>query len=342
MKRVRRCPMVLLLVVLLASPMPAAAKQKIIFDCDLAGDVDDAFALALVLASPEFDVLGITVGHGDTAGRARVACRMLYEVGREDIPVFVGRATASLVGEEQGIAAPSHQFAWGEGFERVRPQDEAAADFIRRTLREYPHEVVLFTVGPVSNLQDVLERDPEVLQLAQRVVAMFGSFYRGYGEDFVPAAEWNVRADVGAAKRFAASGAKLTYAGLDVTTFVKVDHAARERLLFRNSPLTDAICGLYSLWRDEAYAVADPTMFDAVAVGMVLWPDLFTTRPAHVRVIDGGYTIIDEGQAPNAQVAMSIRSDEFLRRMMQRLLRQNLLRPEDRTAGEGGGAQARE
>lgn len=310
----------------------AAERQKIIFDCDLAGDIDDAFALALVLASPEFEVLGITLGHGDTAGRAQVACRLLYDVGREDIPVFVGRPTANVVGEEEGIAKPSQQFAWGSGFERVRPREEPAADFIVRVLREQPGEVILFTVGPVSNLQDALERDPEALKLAKRVVAMFGSFYRGYGDDFVPAAEWNVRADVAAAKRFAASGANLVYAGLDVTTFVKVDAANRQRLLFRNSPLTDAICGLYSLWLDEDYAVADPTMFDAVAVGMVLWPELFTTRPAHVRVIDGGYTIIDESEPSNSQVALSIREDEFLRRMMQRLLRQNLLRPEDRAA----------
>lgn len=310
----------------------AAERQKIIFDCDLAGDIDDAFALALILASPELEVLGITVGHGDTQARARVACRMLYEVGREDIPVMVGRATAIIVGEEQELAPPSHQAAWGEGFDRVRPSEEPAADFILRMLHEQPHEIVLLTVGPVSNIQDVLERDPEALKLAKRVVSMFGSFYRGYNDDFVPAAEWNVRADVEAAKRFAASGAAIVYAGLDVTTFVKLDEASRQRLLLRNSPLTDAVCGLYSLWLDEEYAVADPTMFDGVAVGMLLWPELFTTRPAHVRVLDGGYTTIDESQPSNAEVAMSIRKDEFLRRMMQRLLRQNLLRPEDRSA----------
>jgi inosine-uridine nucleoside N-ribohydrolase len=59
---------------------------------------------------------------------------------------------------------------------------------------------------------------------------------------------------------------------------------------------------------------------------MVLWPDLFTTRPAHVKVIDGGYTVIDESQKPNSQVGMSINEDEFIKRIMERYLQQNLHR----------------
>ena len=62
----------------------AAPKQKVIFDCDLAGDVDDAYAAALLLASPEFEVLGLVMDHGHTWGRARVAGRLLYELGLEE------------------------------------------------------------------------------------------------------------------------------------------------------------------------------------------------------------------------------------------------------------------
>ena len=61
----------------------AAQKQKVILDCDLGGDIDDAFALALVLASPEFEVLGITLDHGLTEKRAQIACKMLYKTGLE-------------------------------------------------------------------------------------------------------------------------------------------------------------------------------------------------------------------------------------------------------------------
>jgi len=297
--------------------LPTTAGQKIIFDCDLGGDIDDAFAVALILASPELEVLGLVMDYGNTPKRAQVACRMLYETGREDIPVVVGRQTDEHY---------SNQFHWAEGFDKIKPINQQAADFIIEKLRQYPNEVILFTVGPVPNLLDVIQKDPNALKLARHVYSMFGSFYMGYSTGPVPDAEWNVRADVKASQAFAASGAKITYAGLDITTFVKLNEENRLRLLMRQSPLTNAICGLYTLWRYEGYAHPDPTLFDVVAVGMVLWPELFTTRKAHVMVIDGGYTIIDESQPSNCEIGMTINKDEFIKRIMERYLKQNLMR----------------
>ena len=57
MKRKRRS--IILLLLTLTVSVSAADKQKIILDCDLGGDIDDAFAVALVLTSPEFEVLGL-------------------------------------------------------------------------------------------------------------------------------------------------------------------------------------------------------------------------------------------------------------------------------------------
>ncbi len=52
-----------------------------LFDCNLGGDVHDAFAVALLLTSPEFDVLGLVMDHGNTTKRGQLACRLLYELG---------------------------------------------------------------------------------------------------------------------------------------------------------------------------------------------------------------------------------------------------------------------
>ncbi len=304
----------------------AGEKQKIIFDCDLGGDIDDAFAVALILASPEFEVLGIVMDHGNTPGRAKIACRLLYETGREDIPVLFGRPTPGIVGKEESLAGESHQFAWAKGFNKIEPSAENAADFIIRNLRQYPHNVILFTVGPVPNIQDILKKDPDALKLAKKVVSMFGSFYMGYGRNPVPDAEWNVRADVKSAQMFINSGANPVLAGLDITTVVELNESNRMRLLMRQSPLSNALIGLYTLWRYEEFSRPDPTLFDPVAIGLVLWPDLFTTRKAHVRVTDEGYTILDESQPPNCEIGMSIEKEKFIERLMERLLKQNLMR----------------
>ena len=46
-----------LLIFMIALHMVMAQKQKIILDTDIGSDIDDAFAVALILASPEFEVL---------------------------------------------------------------------------------------------------------------------------------------------------------------------------------------------------------------------------------------------------------------------------------------------
>jgi inosine-uridine nucleoside N-ribohydrolase len=318
---------ILALIIILNSILFTQTKQKIIFDCDFGGDIDDAFAVALLLTSPEFEILGIVMDHGNTPLRARTAGRFLYEVGLEnDIPIVMGRPTPGVVGIDTGIAGRSYQFNWSDGFNKVNPIKQSAADFIIENLRKYPNEIILFTVGPVCNIQDVMKKDPDALKLTKRIVSMFGSFYMGYDAGPKISAEWNVRGDVKAARSLLSSGADITLAGLDVTTFVKLNKENRERLLMRQSPLTNSLTGLYTLWRYEDYAYPDCTMFDGVAVGMVLWPELFSTKKAHVYVDDNGYTLIDDDKEPNCEIGMTIDKDEFLKRMMDRLLMQNLMR----------------
>ena len=295
-----------------------ADKMKIIFDTDIAGDIDDAFAHALVQISPEFDLLGITIADGPTEKRAVVSCRMLYSCGQEHIPVAMGRPT------REGSGLPP-QLTWGEGFDKFKPTGKSAADFIIEQLRKYPDQVTIISVGPVTNLGDVIDKDPEAWKMVKEVYSMFGSFYMGYNEGPVPDPEWNVRADVESAKKFMNSGVPITLAGLDVTTMVKFGTERRQQLLLRSSPLTDALCGLYSLWSSNRPG-SDPTLYDPVAVVMAITDEFVSTRRAHIRVTDEGYTVIDESRTPNCSIGMHIRREEFLEWLTQRLLKQNLMR----------------
>jgi purine nucleosidase len=295
----------------------SAQKQKIIFDCDLGDDIDDAYALALLLASPELDILGVVMDYGNTPKRAQIACKMLYETGRENIPVVIGRKTVNNY---------SNQFYWAEGFDKIQPIKQDASDFIIEQLRKYPNEIILFTVGPVPNMADVLNKDPDALKLAKHVYSMFGSFYMGYGSSPIPSPEWNVRGDINASKKFVSSGAKITFAGLDITANVILKYELIEQLSNRKSPLTDAIVGLYSLWGFGRDTKPEPILFDAVAVSMVIWPELFKTRKAFVKVTDEGYTVIDESKEPDCEIGVSIDTKEFFKKYMDRLMKQNLMR----------------
>jgi inosine-uridine nucleoside N-ribohydrolase len=69
----------------------AQPRVPVILDTDIGTDIDDAFALALALSSPEIDLRAVTTVSADAYGRALIACRFLEAAGRGDIPVAAGR-----------------------------------------------------------------------------------------------------------------------------------------------------------------------------------------------------------------------------------------------------------
>ena len=76
-----------------ASAAPVAAqpaKIPILFDFDIGDDIDDTFALATILASPELELRGVTTVGEDSYKRAQMACRFLTAVGSPKIPVAAG------------------------------------------------------------------------------------------------------------------------------------------------------------------------------------------------------------------------------------------------------------
>src|SRR6478672_2566137 len=97
----RRAAVLLILIIVsgaapLAQGPPAAAQQsrmKVVLDTDIGTDIDDGWALGYALKSPLFDLIGVTVTDADTPQRARLACKLLYRLGRTDVPVAVGRQT---------------------------------------------------------------------------------------------------------------------------------------------------------------------------------------------------------------------------------------------------------
>ncbi|MHA8069676.1 nucleoside hydrolase [Aquirufa ecclesiirivi] len=306
-----------LLVLFLLIPLFLTAqskKQKVIFDCDLGDDIDDAYALAYLLTlQDKLDILGITTCYGRTDDRARLALKMLHETGQGHIPVFMGRNTSHVDKRANWYA---DQFSWAKGFDKIKPQSKPAADFIIEQIKKYPNEVVIFSVGPVTNFSDIIHKDPQILKKAKHIYAMFGSFEVGYNQKKPINAEWNVKVDVPASQKFVQSGAKITYAGTDVTSQVKLSAENRRILKEKNTPLTNALTDLYQLWGQET-----PTLFDPVAIAMLLHPDLFQTEKRHISVDQQGFTRTSEGK-PNAIIGLKIQETQVLEILMSHYLNQ--------------------
>ncbi len=302
----------LILFLLVSFSLAAQQRQKVIFDCDLGDDIDDAYALGYLLTLQDrYEILGITTCYGRTDDRAVLATKFLAVTGETHIPVYVGKNTSNSSERANWYA---DQFYWAKGFPSVKKSINAT-EFIRSQLKKYPGEVIIFSVGPVTNLAPLATE----LQKAKAIYAMFGSFKIGYDGSTKIDAEWNVTCDIPSAKSFVQSGANIIYAGLDVTAMVKLSAENRLKLLMRQSPLTSAMQGLYVLWGQET-----PTLFDPVAIGMEAHPELFTTEKVHVFVDDKGFTRIDPSKPANATIGTSIKHTEFIQKLMHNYVYQNL------------------
>jgi inosine-uridine nucleoside N-ribohydrolase len=279
------------------------AAEKIIIDTDIGDDVDDAFAVALALRSPELEILGVTTTFGDTETRARLVDRLLGETGRTDIPVAAGTPTA----------ANNHftQRRYAEGGHFARASHAKAVDFILGQIRRYPGQITLVAIGPLVNVGAVIEKDAETFRKLRRVVLMGGSIYRGYGDvgyfpPHGPQPEWNIVNDIPSAQKLFTAGVPLYVMPLD-STQLKLDEVRRAILFQSGTPLTDALTLLYHEWGQET-----PTLFDVMTVAYILNPKLCPVQPMHIRVDDKGFTR-PEPDPVNAQVCLDSDAEAFFR-----------------------------
>ena len=277
--------------------------EKIIIDTDIGDDVDDAFAVALALRSPELEILGISTTLGDTEGRAKILDRLLGEAGRPDIPVFAGIPTQ--------INNPITQRKYGEGGHFGRASHTKAVDFILEQIRRYPGEITLVAIGPLVNVGGLIDKDAQTFRKLRRVVLMGGSIQRSYGDlgyskPHGPEAEWNIKNDIRSAKKLFASGVPIFMMPLD-STQLKLDEVKRAVLFQAGTPVTDALTLLYHEWGQET-----PTLFDAMTIAYILDPELCPVKPMHIAVDDRGFTRA-ESAAPNAQVCLDSDSEAFFR-----------------------------
>lgn len=290
----------------------SAAPQLVILDTDIGDDIDDAFALALALRSPELKILGITTAYGDTDLRARLVGRYLAAAGRTDIPIAAG------------VTTPHTNVFTQAAYARRQPDQRYpdGVEFLLRQIRAHPGEVTLIGIGPLTNVETAIKRDPETFRKLKRVVIMGGSVHRGYdtkdGVNQTPDAEWNIKCDPAGAKALLASGVPVFMMPLD-STQVHLEQAEREAIFAHGSPVTDQVTLLYHQWMagSDGHWVT-PALFDPVAVTYTFRPDLCPATPMRIEVDDQGFTRPIEGE-PNASVCL--RSDEkgFLNLLQGRL-----------------------
>jgi purine nucleosidase len=297
--------------------VPAAAqppgRMKVILDTDIGTDIDDGWALGYALKSPAFELMGVTVTDADTAQRARLVCKLLYRLGRTEVPVAVGRRTPAVPPDRI-----DYQFTWAEDFQGYKPVSTPAADFLADVIRRNPGQITLIAVGPLQNVGDLVKLHPDVVPLVKRVVLMSGSIGRN-AWSAAPMAEWNVKLAIPEAQAVYAAHWPLTIVPLDSTTYVRLEDREREKLRAAGTPLVIALEALLRLWADDPGSRM--TLHDQLAVAEAQHPGRFFARcdPMPLRVDDEGYTRVDAGRGRPVAVCLEPKRDEFMSHYLAQL-----------------------
>jgi inosine-uridine nucleoside N-ribohydrolase len=280
-------------------------KKPIIFDTDICDDIDDTWALALLLQSPEFDVKLVTTAVGNTRAKARTVAKFLETVGRTDIPIGIG------VQQHNG----SHrQDAWAKDYRLASYPGKVYEDGVQAlidTIMKSPRPITLIATGPLPNISAALQRQPRIAEKAE-FVGMHGSIRRGYGGRAEPDAEYNVKAAAKEAQKVFTAPWDMTITPLDTCGIVQLKGEKYQKVLKKDSPLARALIENYRAWQrkgvadenkglseaeankraDEKINTSSTTLFDTVAIYLAMSRELVQMEKLGIKVTDDGFTRI--------------------------------------------------
>lgn len=270
----------------------------VIFNTDIGGDIDDIWALVMLLKSPQFDVKLITTTFGNADYRAKLIAKMLKVAGRTDIPIGLGNA--SIIGNGGG-----GQWPWVQDFQLANYPGKIYRDGVGAiidTVERSPQPVTVISIGPGKTMAEVLDRSPQTAPKAI-LVGMYGSIRKGY-EGGKVCAECNVVSDTAAACQIlSAPWREVIITPLDTCGLVNLSGEHFETLKRSHDPCVQALLENYRIWNREVNGVtgtvsqlqASTILFDTVAVYLANPGNksLLQMENLSIQVTNDGFTRID-------------------------------------------------
>ena len=262
--------------------------QKIFLDTDIGDDIDDAYALALILASPELDLVGVSTVFGNARARAQQALTVLKIAGRTEVPVAAGAP---------GVLSPRTSYPFSASqrcLEGTKPLQHCSClpwkdlpplseldgvSLMVKTILEGNGDIIPVTIGAMTNLAIALVQEPRVIEKIPRIVSMAGVFNQ-------PFSEWNIQCDPVAAALVFNSAVPMTVVGLNVTLQCRFDQEHLQRLHEATRPISQNLSVATNAWEGQF-----PVLHDPLAVETLFAPGVVKTLNGTVSVeLSGEYT----------------------------------------------------
>ena len=312
--------------------------RKIILDLDTG--IDDTLALSYVLGSPDAELIGITGTYGNVVLDQGVDndLRLLAMYGREDIPVFKGIDHPSTA-DSFSVPPDSEIFHGANGTGNIeipaqtdrQASQQSSVDFIIDAVRHYPKgELVVVPTGALTTIAAALEKAPDIVDRIS--IVMMGGTLTQPG-NVGPFAEANINQDPEAANRVFATTADITMVGLDVTTQALMSREDTEALRATGTSAGRFLADMTDYYidiseKESGVYLGGCNLHDPLAAAVAIDPSLVTTfatnlmveteGPQRARTIGDPSRLLDP--VKNTKVALSVDTERFTRRFMDRLL----------------------
>jgi inosine-uridine nucleoside N-ribohydrolase len=306
--------------------------KKVVIDCDVG--VDDALALILAFHSPELEVKAITGVNGN------VPLNMVFQnirkvlslIKPQNRPLIAKGADQPLRGQtvhahsvhgQDGLGGAKIQCKDGETWWQNYPRN--ASELILEMAHQYPDEITLVAVGPLTNLALALKKDPGGMKKLKELVIMGGAV-RTRG-NITPYAEFNIFSDPLAAQIVFESGLPITLVPLDVTHQVFLTPGwMEEQVKPLNTPFSNFLIEAtgYDIETHRFRNRESIFLHDPLAVGVAIDPDFVRIErvPLQVETQEGEYygKIIEVKEGPEINVCLGVNAERFLELFVSRLI----------------------
>lgn len=273
--------------------MDTEKKIPVILDTDIGADIDDTWALGMLIRSPELDVKYVISSQDDTVYKAKLIAKFLERCGRSDIPVGIGEKTSDDF-QFQEAWVGDYQISDYPG----RVDEDGIGGFID-AVKASGEKVTVIAIGPVLNIARALERAPEIAGKI-KLVGVLGSIYRGH-DLTCPQSEYNIRCHIDAAKKVFNSGMEIVLVPLDVTANIVLDGERYQRILDARAagdPVVTAIEENFDAWmithNATYYKTQSTCLYDTLAIYRAFGGDFVDTRRLPIFLEDDGFTRINE------------------------------------------------
>lgn len=276
-----------------AADPPALRRIPVILDTDIGDDIDDTWAVVMLLKSPALDVKLITTTNGQADYRTRLLAKLLTIAGRTDIPI--GRGAGEFNGEQK-LEPWLKDFSLRDYKGKVF---DSAPDALITTVHGSKEPITVIAIGPLQTLAAAVTKDPTIAAKCN-YVGMQGSVYVGYGGAKKPAPEWNVKCNVPAAKVvLSAPWRSVTITPLDTCGHpnMVLDGGRFESIKKSADPLARAIVESYAIWSktaDVKSLTKSTTLYDTVAVYLAQEHSDIELEPLKIEVASDGVTAVSE------------------------------------------------